>query len=74
MKPGAFDAQTAREIVGDDESRVIEANARNDAEAGMYSPPIGSGETYWGQVQAQMRAIVYGDQYRRRMARLERVK
>lgn len=69
MIPGSFDAQTAREMTGDETSRQIEAKARADADRGLYDPPQGDGETYWGSVMAHMRRVVYGEQYRKRSAR-----
>lgn len=72
MTPLSFDATTARKVTGDEESRAIEAKARADADAQTFDAPKIEGATYWGQVQAQMRAVVYRDQYTKRVARNER--
>ena len=72
MTPLSFDAQTAREIVGDAEARVIEAKARADADAGGWDAPKVDGVTYWSKVQAQMSVIVYREQFFKRKARNER--
>lgn len=72
MTPLSFDAQTAREIVGDNEARAIEQKARQDADKSEYAAPCVTGKTYWAQVQAQMRAIVYREQFMKRKARNER--
>ena len=69
MKPLHFDATTAREIVGDAQARSIEAKARADADAHVFAPPVAEAKTYWGQVQGQMREIVYAEQYAKRLAR-----
>ncbi len=74
MTPRSFDAETAREVTGDTEARAIEAKARADADAQTFDPPAVDGFTYWDQVQAQMRAIVYREQYTKRAARNERKK
>lgn len=69
MIPGSFDPATARTFVGDAQARALEQSARQDADAGAYAPPPISGETYASQVAAQMCAIVYREQYTRRLAR-----
>ncbi len=73
MTPLAFDAETARHVVGDAESRTIEAKARTDADADRFDPPrYVDGCTYWDAVTNSMRVVVYREQFRRRKARLER--
>jgi hypothetical protein len=74
MKPGSFDAVTAREIVGDADARALEAKARADADARAYDAPAVGGETYWDSVQRQMRFIVYDSQYVKRLERIERMR
>jgi hypothetical protein len=69
MTPGAFDPITAREITGDAMARAIEAKARQDEDSEKFDPPAVDGETYWGQVQQEMRAAVYREQYKKRIAR-----
>ena len=73
MKPLSFDHGTAREVTGDALARIIEAKAREDADALNFDPPkYASGETYWGQVQASMHLVTYLSQYAKRAARNER--
>lgn len=74
ITPGSFDHDTAREMVGDAHARVIEAKARNDADSANFDPPKLEGATYFAQVQAQMRIVVYTTQYHKRAARNERKK
>lgn len=74
MTPGSFDPVTARAVVGDEEARAIEAKARADANAGAYSPPPVSGATYWAKVQAEMRVVVYREQFKKRTDRNQRMK
>ena len=69
MKPGSFDPETAREMVGDESARVIEAKARTDADAGVFDPPKGAARTYWDAVQDKMRHIVYAEQHKKRTER-----
>ena len=72
MTPMSFDPATAREVTGDAQARTIEAKARADADAQTFDPPKITAATYWGQVQDQMAAVVYREQYMRRKARNER--
>lgn len=72
MTPGSFDHATCRAVIGDDESRLIEAKARADADAGSYNPPDQDGETYWHLVQSAMRIVIYNEQHTKRKARNER--
>lgn len=72
MTPLSFDPATARQITGDAQARTIEAKARADADAQSFDPPKITAATYWGQVQDQMAAVVYREQYTRRKARNER--
>ena len=68
-----FDAATARQVVGDAHARRIEAKARVDADTEVFAPPSTDfGETYWGQVQAEMCHVLYRTQYMNRLARNER--
>ena len=71
MTPGSFDPATAREIVGDKQARVIEADANLDADQGVIHMPAQpfSAETYWGQVENEMRIVVYKTQHAKRVAR-----
>jgi hypothetical protein len=69
VTPSSFDHITAREITGDAEARNLEAAARSDADAHRFAPPPVTGSTYWDQVTAQMRHIVYTTQHAKRAAR-----
>ena len=70
MTPGSFDHITAREVIGDDLARSIEAKARTDADSGTFDPPAVRGAgTYWGKVQHEMEFIAYREQYGKRLAR-----
>lgn len=72
MTPLSFDAKTAREFTGDGPARELEAKARADADTATFSPPKIDGGTYQEQVMAQMAAIVYLEQFTKRLARNER--
>lgn len=73
MTPRSFDPITAREITGDELARTIEAKARRDAGKGTFDPPDVAGVTYWGGVQKEMRAVIYREQYKRRLSRNARI-
>lgn len=70
MTPGSFDPTTCREMVGDERARVIEAQARADADANTYAPPT-SGEklSYWAECQLEFQRRVYINQHQRRLER-----
>lgn len=72
MNPLQFDQSTARKVCGDAMIRSIESKARKDAETGKYDPPSVEGVTYWEAAQMQMQAVVYREQYGKRLARIER--
>ena len=74
MSPGSFDAETAREIVGDSRARVIESEARADADAGVFKPlgQWSGAATYWAHVQAEMERVVYTAQHAKRLERIKR--
>jgi hypothetical protein len=70
MTPRSFDAETSREVTGDERSRGIEAKARADADLGVFDPPkVGEFKTYWGQCQESFALVVYESQYAKRIAR-----
>lgn len=69
MTPGSFDTITIREITGDELARTIEAKARTDADAETFDPPVVDESTYWEMVQKEMRAVIYREQYTKRLAR-----
>lgn len=74
MTPGKFDIATAREYIGDDVARTIEAAARADAEADRFAPPPGPLSTYSDGVLTEMMRVVYAEQHRKRTARLQRTR
>jgi hypothetical protein len=74
MRPLSFDIDTAKEIVGDARMRVIEAKARQDADNGKMDEPELSGQTYWDRVTAGMEIVVYTEAFKKRMARIQRMK
>ena len=74
MTPGSFDAETAREIVGDARARAIEAAARADADSGAFNLPHRrqASQTYWDGVYAEMERVVYTAQHAKRLERIKR--
>lgn len=73
MKPGSFDIDTAKELVGDERMRPIEAKARTDADAGRFDPPASIAKTYWGGVQDETARRVYISAHHKRMERAQRM-
>jgi len=69
MTPGSFDPITARDIIGDEPARAIETKARMDADAKTFACPGVDGSTYWANVENEMRAVLYREQYAKRLAR-----
>jgi hypothetical protein len=62
--------EQARQIVGDEQARIIEAKAREDADATMYvSPSPLFGKAYQGQFMDSARMVVYRTQYTKRLWR-----
>lgn len=73
MKPGSFDPETSREMVGHDRALVIEKKAREDAESGTYDPPPKTqAKTYWDECQNSFELVVYYAQYVKRLAKIEK--
>jgi hypothetical protein len=74
MMFGDFSPTTARSWVGDENSRRIEARARADADKGVeaYATPERTGITYQGQVLDEMAAVIYREQFTRRLQRNQR--
>jgi hypothetical protein len=72
MITGSFDAKTAREFVGDALARHIEQSARADAERDNFAPPCVGGRNYAESLHETMQAILYREQFTRRLARLQR--
>lgn len=75
MTPGSFDPTTAREMVGDQRAREIEAKARRDADEGVFTPPAPAAAlgTYWAACQETFERVVYAEQHARRLKRLARL-
>lgn len=69
MTPMSFDLATARETIGDDFARVIEAKARKDADEEKFNPPSVDGSSYWDKAQKEMEFVIYREQYTKRLAR-----
>lgn len=75
MTPKSFDIDTAKEIVGDECMRVIEAKARQDADNGiMEKPPKAVKGTYWDVIRSDMEYVVYITAHHKRMERVARIK
>ena len=75
MTPQSFDIDTAKEIVGDTQMRVIEAKARQDADNGVKDiPTLPAGGSYWDRVVLSMEMVVYDATYRKRLERVKRMK
>jgi hypothetical protein len=74
MTPKSFDIDTAKEIVGDERMRKIEAKARQDADNGVIDKPARAGGTYWDGIRSDMEYIVYITAHHKRMERVARMK
>ena len=73
MTANLFSPERAREFVGDELARKIEARARLDADAGVFELLEGfDGSTYSDQLTKCMREIVYKAQHAKRSARNNR--
>jgi hypothetical protein len=73
MTPKSFDIDTAKEIVGDERMRVIEAKARQDADNGILEK-FQLAESYWDQVRLIMEYVIYTTAHKKRMERVARMK
>ena len=71
MKPGEFCLENAIEMLPDDYRRKLGAEARIAAETDKDLKPIDI-PGYWGQVLSYHAALIQGDAYGRRQARLSR--
>lgn len=72
MTPKSFDVATAKEWIGDDRMRTLEAKARSDAENGKegFDPPKFSNTgNYATQVSQSMDATVYFNAFQKRLER-----
>jgi len=74
MTPKSFDIETAKEIVGDERMRIIEAKARQDADNGIMDKPARAEGTYWDGIRSDMEYIVYTTTHHKRMERVARMK
>lgn len=74
MTPKAFDIDTAKEIVGDARMRVIEAKARDDADAGKHDAPRRDAGGYWDRVRSDMEYVIYLTTHQKRLERVARIK
>jgi hypothetical protein len=74
MTPKSFDIETAKEIVGDERMRTIEAKARQDADNGVMDKPARAEGTYWDGIRSDMEYIVYTTTHHKRMERVARMK
>ena len=74
MTPKSFDIETAKEIVGDERMRSIEAKARQDADNGVMDKPARAEGTYWDGIRSDMEYIVYTTTHHKRMERVARMK
>jgi hypothetical protein len=74
MTPKSFDIDTAKEIVGDERMRVIEAKARQDADNGIMDKPVRAVGSYWDVVSSDMEYVVYITAHHKRMERVARIK
>jgi hypothetical protein len=73
MTPGSFDAETSREMVGDERARKLEEKARTDADDKRYDPPLGIvGSTYWSNCMTEFARVTYITQWRKRTERNQR--
>lgn len=74
MTPKSFDIDTAKEIVGDERMRVIEAKARQDADNGIMDKPVRAVGSYWDVVSSDMEYVVYITAHSKRLERIQRMK
>jgi len=74
MTPKSFDIDTAKEIIGDERMRVLEAKARQDADNGIMDKPLRAVGSYWDGVSSDMEYVVYITAHHKRMERVARIK
>lgn len=74
MTPRSFDPTTSRAMLPDAVARHIEAKARADADRGesAFDPPKADTVSYWSSCQLEFERAVYHEQFRKRLARIER--
>lgn len=77
MKPGQYDLETAKEMVGDFRVRAIEKDARDAAEDNRDCPLDGvlrsAGNTYFDTVMLEMECRIWHAAHQKRKDRLERM-
>jgi len=75
MTPRSFDIDTCKEIIGDAGTRVIEANAREDAESCKFNLiNIPDQVSYWEKIRLQMQQIIYATAHSKRLERIKRMR
>ena len=74
VTPKSFDIDTAKEIVGDERMRVIEAKARQDADNGILEKFQPAKDTYWVDVKSIMEYVIYTTAHKKRLERVARIK
>jgi len=75
MTPRSFDIDTCKEIIGDAGTRVIEANAREDAESCKFNLiNIPDQVSYWEKIRLQMQRVIYATAHLKRLERIKRMK
>ena len=78
MKPGSFDIETAKDMVGDARCRTIEFDAREAADKGRSEPSANllrsAGATYFDHVMVEMENIVWISAHHKKNERLARLK
>ena len=75
MTPRSFDIDTCKEIIGDAQTRVIEANAREDAESYKFNKVnIPDQVSYWEKIRLQMQQIIYATAHSKRLERIKRMR
>ena len=75
MTPRSMDIDTCKEIIGDAQTRVIEANAREDAESYKFNKVnIPDQVSYWEKIRLQMQQIIYATAHSKRLERIKRMR
>jgi hypothetical protein len=77
MIPGSFDIDTAKQMIGDTLVRRIETDARYSAERNAAKQMVVQsyeGSTYQERLMLEMESVVWIAAYRKRLARIERMK
>ena len=77
MKPGSFDIDTSKEIIGDADTREIEAAAKADFDVGIVNDPYTlfprkEGDTMWDGCIQEFRCVIYRHAYETRRLKAQR--